>query len=207
MAEIVDASVSNEQTRIAKERLAKAEKAYSAARDELLAARSYLEGVRAGSQPASPPPVDSETPSSLVEAQEPARVSPTHRPEVNTRTVSMAGKLWLIFALSVVASLALHWVSQIIVGGLVGGVAGMNSTDITASEFDQLNSVTLLSTLLLTLTAAIVNLAITYETLQTRRLEGREVQIEWLGNFWIVVLGGTLLHAIIFGIAFTSAIT
>lgn len=106
---------------------------------------------------------------------------------------------WLVGFLTVVLSLVVHWLAQIFVGGLVGGLVGRNGL-LKILQFDALNTYIIVIEIFV---IASVTLATTIRTYEDRAWSGpgnSKVRLDWWANFWVPILIGTFVYGLLFGL-------
>lgn len=118
------------------------------------------------------------------------------------------GTTWGVAAIAVAASLLFHWLSQVVIGGLVGAAVGLDGlARITAEDFDTMNVALTVSTLIITVIVLASSAIRTYNSLTWVQLDPKRYGMSWWRNCWAPILLGTAAHAFIFWLAFVGATT
>lgn len=118
------------------------------------------------------------------------------------------GTTWGVAAIAIAASLLFHWLSQIVIGALVGGAVGIEGLErITADDFEAVNVTATVSTWIITIIVLASNAIRTYNSLTWTPAYPQQYEMDWWRNCWAPILLGTVAHALIFWLAFVGATT
>lgn len=233
-----DLAAARERLRSARERAVAAEIIVSGAREELGAAAGHLEMVRgfqsiAGAGAQEPPvhsqavtPANDGVPDSWpYRTQSKALPPPAYVLTARTSTGSKESELprarepagwsdrrtgitWGVIGIALGASLLFHWLSQVLVGFLVGATTGIEGIRrITLDDLASLNVTATFCTLIISTVVIVLAALRTYRGLSWAPGEAHSYGMSWWRNCWAPILLGTGAYALIFWIAFLSATT
>ena len=107
---------------------------------------------------------------------------------------------WLVGLLTVVLSLVLHWLAQIFVGWLVGGLVGWDGMLKIFQHFDAMNTYVIVIELFVIAFVTVSTTSRTFDDRSWSLPENSEVRLGWWANFWTPVLMGTFLYGLLFGL-------
>ena len=115
------------------------------------------------------------------------------------------GTTWGVPAIAVAASLLFHWLSQIVIGALVGATIGLEGlARITGDDFKNLSVMVIVSTLSITMIVLPSSAIRTYRNLEWLPDHPRPFGMSWWRDCWAPILLGTAAYASIFWVAFVG---